>query len=287
MQISIEKQKLSPALYIVSTPIGNLKDITIRALEVLNSADFVACEDTRVTAFLLAKYGIRAEKLIVYNDHSDEFQRNRIFTEIIAGKSVALVSDAGTPLISDPGYKLVREAREQNLNVISVVGACAAIAALSISGLATDKFYFVGFLPKKHGATIELLEGLKEIPASLIFYERGSRVCEALQKILEVFGNRKAAIARELTKKFEEVNFDNLESLIDKFNSEQLEERGEFVLIVDGANEENQAPKEFSQDDFFKFVAQNKNNHKPKDLAKLAAKKFKLEVKQAYDLIVG
>lgn len=283
--IKIEKQQLPAALYIVSTPIGNLKDITIRALETLASVNIVACEDTRPTAFLLGKYGIKAEKLIVYNDHSDEAQRNRILAEIINGKSVALVSDAGTPLISDPGYKLVHEAREQGINIVGVVGACAAIAALSISGLPTDKFYFVGFLPKKQSANKELLEEIKHLQASIIFYERGSRAKNALQSCLEVFGDRNAVIARELTKKFEEVKFAKISNLIAGFNAEELEERGEFVLIVDGFD--GKAEKEnISEEDIQIFITINRSKYKPKQLAEIISKNFGLDKKEAYNLVV-
>ncbi len=196
--------KPAPGLYVVATPIGNLNDITLRALEVLKSADMILCEDTRVTGKLLRHYGI-ANAMHVYSDYTGNAMRPRVLRELGAGKSVALVSDAGTPLISDPGYRLVNAARAQGIPIMAIPGPCAAIAALSISGLPTDRFLFLGFLPAKQHARRHMLEEVKTIAATLVFYERASRIAAALDDMFAIFGPRICVLARELTKRYEEV----------------------------------------------------------------------------------
>ena len=224
-------RSLPPGLHIVATPIGNLGDISLRALQTLAAADLVACEDTRVTAVLLRHYGI-ATPLIAYHDHNATRQRPKLLAALAEGKAVALVSDAGTPLISDPGYKLVGAAREGGHAVVPVPGASALLAGLVASGLPTDAFLFAGFLPPKSAARIARLGELKAVPATLVFYETGPRLAAALADMAEVLsGDRQAAVARELTKVFETVRGGTLGDLAATFAAE-APPRGEIVVLV-------------------------------------------------------
>jgi 16S rRNA (cytidine1402-2'-O)-methyltransferase len=195
---------LPAGLYVVATPIGNLADITLRALSVLAKADLIYCEDTRHSRTLLAHYGI-AGPTRPYHEHNAERERPRVLAELAAGKSVALISDAGTPLISDPGYKLVRAAVAEGHRVTSLPGPSAALAALVAAGLATDAFLFAGFLPPKRKARQARLAELKGVPATLVFFEAPSRLADSLADIADVLAGRDAAVARELTKLYEEV----------------------------------------------------------------------------------
>ena len=221
---------LAPGLYLVATPIGNLGDITLRALSVLARADLVAAEDTRHSKKLLSHFGIKSE-LTPYQDHNAARERPRLLARMRAGFSVALISDAGTPLISDPGYKLVREALEADLLVTSIPGASAATAALSSAGLPTDTFLFAGFLPPKSGARRSRLDDLKRVPATLIFFETGSRIAQALADMAAIFGMREAVVAKELTKLHEAHFRGRLPDLVAEMEGAG-EERGEFVLLV-------------------------------------------------------
>ncbi len=195
---------LAPGLYIVATPIGNLGDITLRALATLAAADVVYCEDTRHSRTLITHFGLEA-KLRPYHEHNAEHERPRILERLAAGERVALISDAGTPLISDPGYKLARAAIAAGHSVVALPGPCAAIAALAVAGLPTDCFLFAGFLPARSGQRRTRLKELRDVPATLVFYEAPTRVAEALGDMLAVLGDRACAIARELTKLHEEV----------------------------------------------------------------------------------
>jgi 16S rRNA (cytidine1402-2'-O)-methyltransferase len=195
---------LAPGLYVVATPIGNLADITLRALSVLARADVLYCEDTRHSRTLLAHYAI-SRPTRPYHEHNAERERPRLLTELAAGKSIALISDAGTPLISDPGYKLVREAIAAGHAVVSLPGPSALMAAVASAGLATDAFLFAGFLPPKTKARQTRLAELKAVPATLVFFEAPSRLGESLADVAAVLGSREAAVARELTKLHEEV----------------------------------------------------------------------------------
>lgn len=218
-------------LYVTATPIGNLSDITLRALQVLKGADLILCEDTRVTGKLLSGHGIKV-RLLAYHDHNADRLRPQIIKRIKGGEALALVSDAGTPLISDPGYKLVKELKGLGLPVYPIPGASAPMAALMAAGLPTDKFYFAGFLPAKAGARSKALEALADIKATLVFFESPKRVTKTVAAMRDVFGpEREAALCRELTKMFEEVLRLPLGEL-----SENLEARtaikGEIVLVV-------------------------------------------------------
>jgi len=228
---------------LVATPIGNLGDMSRRALDVLGAAAVVACEDTRVTGGLLAKLGVARDEraqLVPYHEHNAEEMRPRLLARMQAGEAVALVSDAGTPAISDPGYKLVRACIEAGIAVTGVPGANAAILALVISGLPTDRFLFEGFLSAKSGARKTALQKIAAVPASLIFYETGPRLADSLADMAEVLGNREAAVARELTKLFEEVRRGTLAELAASYEANGAP-KGEIVVIVAPPAEEDAA----------------------------------------------
>lgn len=213
----------------VATPIGNLMDITLRALDVLSQADLIACEDTRVTGKLMAHFGISVP-MVTYNDHSGAKARPKILAALADGSRVALVSDAGTPLISDPGYKLIQVCIEDGYPVVPIPGASALLAAAVAAGLPTDQIMFVGFLPAKAKARREALSELASINASLVFYESGPRGAAALKDMTDVLGNRAAAVARELTKLHEEVRRGSLSELAEMMTPDPP--KGEMVVIV-------------------------------------------------------
>lgn len=220
------------ALTLISLPIGNLKDITIRALEELNSSDLIFCEDTRTTLKILNHYDIKC-KLHSYHEYSKSKTRKFIIDEIKKGKCISLVSDAGTPLISDPGFKLVKELKNKNIKVTSCPGPSSPITALTISGLPTDKFFFSGFLPVKIKAKKEYLISLKNLKSSLIFFESSKRLLKSLEIMLEVFGDRDISVCRELTKKFEEVISYKITDVIKNLSARKTI-KGEIVIVVEG-----------------------------------------------------
>ncbi len=216
-------------LYLVATPIGNLADITLRALETLAGVDVIACEDTRITRRLTEHYGISAE-LTPYHEHNAASARPRLLQRLAQGEAIALVSDAGTPLISDPGFKLVREVCAAGHAVTALPGPSSVLAALSVAALPTDRFFFAGFLPPKYGARRARLTELARIDATLVMFESGNRVRETIADLAEIMGLREAAICRELTKLHEEVRRAKLSELAAR--AEELETRGEFVLVI-------------------------------------------------------
>lgn len=218
-------------LYLVATPIGNLEDVTRRALRVLTEADVVACEDTRRTRSLLEHFGIRA-RTVSYHEHNERERAEELAAMLEAGSTVALVSDAGTPAISDPGYRIVRACVERGLPVVPVPGPSALVAALAASGLPTDEFYFGGFLPSRAHARRRKLSSLRALPATLVFYESPHRVAQTLADAREILGEREAAVARELTKVHEEVARGRLSELAARFSNEGAA-RGEMVLLID------------------------------------------------------
>lgn len=219
---------LLPGLYIVATPIGNLGDITLRAIETLGACDGVACEDTRVTGKLMKHLGL-SKPLWRYDDHSGDRDRTRLL-ESMRSRAVALVSDAGTPLVSDPGYRLVREARELGIQVTSIPGPCAVVVGLTLSGLPNDRFLFAGFLPVKDKARRDMLTELSTTPATLIFYETAPRLTKALEAIGQELTGRTIAVARELTKLHEECRAGSADELIAHYTSHPP--KGEIVLVV-------------------------------------------------------
>jgi 16S rRNA (cytidine1402-2'-O)-methyltransferase len=214
----------------VATPIGNARDITLRALDVLRAADLIACEDTRVSAKLFNLYGISATTLS-YHDHNAAQMRPRLLRALGEGKIVALISDAGTPLIADPGWRLVQEAVAAGLPVTALPGASAPLVALSLSGLPSDRFLFAGFLPEKSAERRRALRELQAVPATLIFFESPRRLAASLEDALAVLGDRSAAVARELTKLFEEVRRDSLQALLAHYK-EAPTPKGEIVLLI-------------------------------------------------------
>lgn len=221
-------------LYIVATPIGNLSDISQRAIDTLQTVDLIAAEDTRHSAKLLQHFHITT-KMLPLHDFNEEQQTKKILQILKQGQSIALISDAGTPLISDPGYRLVSEVRKAGIEVVPIPGACAMIAALSASGLPSDKFRFEGFLPAKQHARLEHLKNLAAETCTLIFYESPHRILKSLQDMLTIFGeDRQVVIARELTKKFETIYDDNLKNLVKYFSDNPEKQCGEFVVLVHG-----------------------------------------------------
>ncbi|RIX99099.1 16S rRNA (cytidine(1402)-2'-O)-methyltransferase [Aureimonas flava] len=230
-----------PALYLVATPIGNLSDITLRALEIIAGADVLACEDTRQTAKLLQRYAIR-RRAWSYHEHSAEGADEALLAELAAGRSVALVSDAGTPLVSDPGYRLGREAIARGLPVVPVPGASAPLAALLASGLPSDAFFFAGFLPAKESGRRARLESLARVPGTLLFFEAPHRIADSLADMAAVLGARPAAVCRELTKAFETIYRASLPELAADFAAMERV-RGEIVVCVGGPQgEDAEAP---------------------------------------------
>jgi 16S rRNA (cytidine1402-2'-O)-methyltransferase len=224
------KDGLAPGLYVTATPIGNARDITLRALDVLNAVDLIAAEDTRVTSKLLAIHGI-SRPLAAYNDHNAARERPRLLGRLRDGARIALVSDAGTPLVSDPGFKLVRAAIEEGLPVHALPGASAALTGLVLSGLPSDRFLFAGFLSSKSGERQSALEELKSIRATLIFFESGPRLAESLKDMAAVLGLRSGAVTREMTKLHEEVRRGTLADLAQAYENEPAP-RGEVTLLV-------------------------------------------------------
>ncbi|AUM14085.1 16S rRNA (cytidine(1402)-2'-O)-methyltransferase [Ketobacter alkanivorans] len=227
-------------LYIVATPIGNLNDITLRAIEVLKQVDVIAAEDTRHSKKLLDHYGIDT-RLMAVHDHNEQDRIEVLMQFLQDGKSVALISDAGTPLISDPGFRIVRAMQKVGLGVVSIPGPCAAVAALSIAGLPTDRFLFVGFLPPKQQARRSALEKVLTESATLVFYESPKRIADCVADVIEVMGaERVISVAKEITKAFETVKTGAAAEVLDWLLEDDHHRRGEFVLLVQGA--ETEAP---------------------------------------------
>jgi 16S rRNA (cytidine1402-2'-O)-methyltransferase len=221
---------MAGSLFVVATPIGNLEDITFRAVRTLHEVDLIACEDTRHTQKLLNHYGIKT-RTISYHEHNERERSIELVEKLKTGSNIAVVSDAGTPGISDPGFRLVQSAAADNIRVVSIPGPSAAISALVASGIPGDEFLFVGFLPAKSMQRRSRLAQLSQIPATLVFYEAPHRLLQTLNDMHEVLGEREAAVARELTKLHEELLRGKLSELAERFNSEAP--RGEFVVIVD------------------------------------------------------
>jgi len=268
-------EPLAAGLYIVATPIGNLGDITLRAIDVLTRCAVVACEDTRVTGKLLHHLGI-SQKLWRYDDHSEAQTRMQLLTRMHDG-AVALVSDAGMPLVSDPGYRLVRDAREAGVPVFVVPGANAPLAALALSGLPNDRFLFAGFLPSKEKARAEVLEELAAIRSTLIFFETAPRLLKSLAAIAEVLPGREVAVARELTKLFEECRSGSPEELHAHYTEHPP--RGEIVLLVGPPPE--RAPDAGEAETMLRALLETE---KPSQAAGLVAKATGLDRKELYAL---
>jgi 16S rRNA (cytidine1402-2'-O)-methyltransferase len=220
-------------LYVVATPMGNLADITYRAVEVLGGVEIIACEDTRHSRRLLSRYQISAE-LVSYHEHNEQLSASRIMSQLAEDKSVALITDAGTPGISDPGYRLTRLAAEQGVTVVPVPGASSLTAALSVAGLPTDSFYFSGFLPQKQKAAQDVLSSLKDMKSTLVFFSPARKLINVLEMAAATLGNRQASVCREMTKIYEEVVRGSLAELADTFAARGQEIKGEVVLVIEG-----------------------------------------------------
>ncbi|QNN45660.1 16S rRNA (cytidine(1402)-2'-O)-methyltransferase [Thermomonas brevis] len=257
----------SGTLFVVATPIGNLGDIGPRALDTLRAAAAICAEDTRRSGQLLAHFGI-ATPLVALHEHNEDAIAQKLVARLLAGESLALVSDAGTPLVSDPGFRLVRAARAAGVKVSPVPGASALIAALSVAGLPSDRFAFEGFLPAKASARRERLQGLVAEPRTLIFYESSHRIAETLADMAQAFGGeRPAVLARELTKLFETVLDGSLAELLAKVEADADQRKGEFVLLVQGAGEDADAKVA----EGLRLYAKLKEHLPPSTAAKLAA----------------
>jgi 16S rRNA (cytidine1402-2'-O)-methyltransferase len=272
-------QKLPPGLYLVATPIGNLGDISLRALSVLARADLIAAEDTRHSRKLLSHFAIKAE-LTAYHEHNAAKERPRLLARIGAGFSVALISDAGTPLISDPGYKLVREALDAGFAVISIPGPSAVMAGLTSVGLPTDTFLFGGFLPPKSGPRQKRLEELKTVPATLVFFETAPRLPKSLADMAEVLGPREAALAKELTKLHERVARGTLPELAREIEP-VAELKGEFVVVIAPPSPDETL---ISDDAIVAELKQALEGESFRDAVRSVAERFKLKRSHVYEL---
>ena len=268
-------EKLAPGLYIVATPIGNLGDLSPRAAATLAGADLIAVEDSRVTAKLLHHIGVR-RPMIPYHDHNADKVRPGLIARM-AGEAVALVSDAGTPLISDPGYKLVRDARAAGITVTTLPGPSALVAALTLAGLPTDRFAFAGFLPSKAGARAAAIAELASFRGTLVFYESGPRLAAALAALREGLGDREAAVAREISKRFEETVTGTLSQLAERYV--EAAPKGEIVIVV-GPPGEAEAPAQGDVDEALREAMQRLS---PSRAAAEVAQRLGLPKREVYE----
>lgn len=276
--LAAEADPIAAGLYLVATPIGNLGDVTLRALKTLAAASAVLAEDTRVTKTLLAHYGITTP-LVAYHEHTGEAVRERMIARVRDGQALALVSDAGTPLVSDPGYRLVEAAIAEGLPVIPIPGASAALAALVVAGLPTDRFFFEGFLPAKAGPRRSRLEALAAMPGTLVLYEAPHRLAESLADAAAVLGPRPGAVARELTKLHETVRRGRLDELAAGYEAEGAPKGEIVVLIAPASAEERQAEAGIGLDDKLRAAL---SRHTVKDAAALVAGETGLPKRDIY-----
>lgn len=270
-------------LYLVATPIGNLQDISLRALEILKTVDTIACEDTRHTRKLLTHFGI-SKKLVSYHEHNERERAEELTEMLKQGKSIAVVSDAGTPAICDPSFRIVQKAHEIGAKVVPIPGAVAFINALIASGLPTDSVFFGGFLPSKKGERQDRLREVKDISATLVFYETPHRLAKSLADCLEILGDRKAAVARELTKLHEEIVRGDLQELAEKFNEKQT--KGELVLVIDRRKTDNRKSQIVNRKLISERISELENEgFDHKTALKKAAREFGLSKSEAYRII--
>lgn len=275
---------MSSTLYIVATPIGNLDDMSQRALMILRQVDCIFAEDTRHSAKLLQHFAISTQ-VQAYHEFSTDAQTENVFRHLYQGKDVALISDAGTPLISDPGYRLVKRAHEEGISVVPIAGACAAIVALSASGLPTDRFGFEGFLPAKAKARLDYLQQLKQESRTLVFYEAPHRLLATLQAMQAVFGGeRLVTLARELSKTFETIRQLTLAEMCAWVEQDSNQQRGEAVLVVQGLQQEKQ---EQLSEEARQLIALLLPELSPNRISKIVADYFKLTKKVVYDYILS
>ena len=265
----------TPILYLIPTPIGNLDDITLRTIKILNEVSVIFSEDTRITGLLLKHLDIK-KKLISSHKYNEDKTGEILLEYLENGESVGLVSDRGTPIVSDPGYTLVNKAIEKNYNVVALPGATALIPALIVSGLSSEHFYFYGFLNNKEGKRKKELEILKPVKDTIIFYEAPHRILDTLKDILEVMGNRKISISREISKKFEEIIRGNITSVLDTLK----EPKGEFVIVIEGNNEVNSYSNLTVIEHVNLYIKEGKNS---KEAIKLVATDRKIDKKEVYN----
>lgn len=277
-----QEESLQNALYLVPTPIGNLQDITLRALSVLQRCEVVICEDSRVSNRLLQSYGIKGKKCIIYNENSKIESRKKILHELLLGKSLALLSDAGTPVISDPGYKLISFLKEEfKQKVIPLPGACALTTAICASGIAADNFMFLGFLPTTKS---QKEDKIRKIPTDITFafYESPNRVLKTLELILEILGERKISVGRELTKLHEEIITNNLSTVICLLKDNVIKQKGEFVILVEKSDKKD---SKIDANDLVKFVKQDlRKTNSAKETSKNLSKLFGISKKEIYKM---
>ena len=272
-----EAQSIDAGLHVVATPIGNLGDITIRALNVLAAADFILCEDTRITSRLLERYGIR-NTMKPYHEHNAEKVRPAIIAALQEGRSFALVSDAGVPLVSDPGYRLVQSCIADGLNVTGIPGASATLTALALSGLPTDCFTFIGFLPQKSKARIDLLLRFKKLPSTLIAFESPHRILDALADVTTALGDRPVAMARELTKLHEEVLRGTAEEVREILSARESV-KGEIVLVIGPPQNDVEV---IAEDDIEQAITEALRDNAASKAANIVAKNFNLKKEDIY-----
>jgi len=274
---------MSGELFIVATPIGNLGDMVPRAVETLQLVDLIAAEDTRHSRRLLDHFLIDTP-MVAYHDHSGDLKIDGLINKLKSGKKIALISDAGTPLISDPGYRLVKIAQDEGLKVVPIPGACAAIAALSVSGLPTNRFSFEGFLPAKSGTRINHLERLSRETRTMVFYEAPHRIEDTLRDMLQVFGPERDVVqAREITKNFETINAAPLSELVELVAADPNQQRGEIVLMVDGAKVDDDSADAVEQERILRVLMADLS---VKQASSLAAKLTGRNKKELYKLAV-
>lgn len=276
-----EAQSIDAGLHVVATPIGNLGDITIRALNVLAAADFILCEDTRITSRLLERYGIR-NTMKPYHEHNAEKVRPAIIAALQEGRSFALVSDAGMPLVSDPGYRLVQSCIADGLNVTGIPGASATLTALALSGLPTDCFTFIGFLPQKSKARIDLLLRFKKLPSTLIAFESPHRILDALADVTTALGDRPVAMARELTKLHEEVLRGTAEEVREILSARESV-KGEIVLVIGPPQNDVEV---IAEDDIEQAITEALRDNAASKAANIVAKNFNLKKEDIYARIL-
>lgn len=284
-QLSLYDKRMIGTLYLVATPIGNLSDISKRAIETLQQVDLIACEDTRHTRKLLSHYNI-SNKLVSYHEHNEAERATELAVLLTAGKNIAVVSDAGTPAICDPSFRAVQKAYEIGAKVISIPGAAAFVNAAVVSALPTDSIFFGGFLPSKKGERLRRLEEVKDIPATLVFYETPHRLEKSLADCSEILGNRKAVVARELTKLHEEIVRGDLKELIAKFSDQNI--KGEIVLVIDRQETNDDKTKASNIQSLAERVAELEAQGLDNRAAlKKAAKEFGISRSEAYRTLIS
>jgi len=272
---------LNGSLYIVATPIGNLGDITQRAIDILKKVDLIAAEDSRRSRVLLDYFAI-SNNVVSYHEHNEEKQTSQLIEFLKNGKSIALISDAGTPLVSDPGYRLVSSAHDEGITVIPIPGSSAVVTGLSVSGLSCNKFIFEGYLPTRTISRKKYLKSLVSEPRTLIFYEAPHRILESIEDMLTVFGSsRLVSITRELTKKHEQISRGTLSSIKLKIETGEIKNKGEFVILVDGNSENHIADSEILR--INRILAEKVSS---KDAIKMTAKITKKKKNDVYKLVM-